>query len=205
MKFGGDRFDRHVIHYHPTHLVLDTLRCLFVMGVVLLHAAESQMTLENEWAVDDPRITSVADQLVVFLDVILMSALFFVAGYFTLPTLRRRGAAGFLWRKFWNLVIPGAMAVVLLNSMWKYVFHLTRSWEAGETPMGYWEAWWFFLSSIQWTEVGNIHAFNFTLLHVWFITVLVVFYLAVQATAWYRRRPTCPSADHFAMKHRHGA
>ena len=42
---------------------LDTLRYILVLAVVVLHAVESQVTFDIQWAVDDPRITSLADQI----------------------------------------------------------------------------------------------------------------------------------------------
>jgi glucan biosynthesis protein C len=160
---------------------LDTLRYLLVVGVVLLHAVEPQMSLENDWAVDDPRTTPLADQTVVFFDVMLMSILFFIAGYFTVPTMLRRGVAGFWRRKLWSLAVPGVLVVIFLNPVWKYVYHLTRAWSAGELPIGYGQAWWLFVTSAKWFELGNIHSFNFTLLHVWFVTLLLLFYVPVTA------------------------
>jgi glucans biosynthesis protein C len=163
----------------PRVWFLDTLRYVLVLAVVILHAAEPQMTVDNDWAVDDPRITPLADQIVVFLDIMLMSVLFFVAGYFTLPTMTRRGVGGFWRRKCWSLIVPAVLVVLVLNPVWKYVYHLTRSWAAAETPMSYLEAWWLFLNGIRWFEIGNIHSFDYTLLHVWFISVLLVFFALV--------------------------
>ena len=67
--------------------------------------------------------------------------------------------------------------------MWKYVYQLTRAWAAGDVPKGYLEAWWGFLTSIKWYEAGNIHSLDFTLLHVWFISLLLAFYIPVTILA----------------------
>ena len=90
---------------------LDTLRYILVLAVVVLHAVESQFTFANDWAVDDPRATPVADQILLFLDIMLMSILFFIAGYFTVPTIQRRGVTGFWRRKFCSLLVPATLTV----------------------------------------------------------------------------------------------
>jgi glucans biosynthesis protein C len=51
--------------------------------------------------------------IVLLLDVPLMPVLFFVAGYFALPSLQRRGTGGFIREKVVRL--PGGVSVDLLD------------------------------------------------------------------------------------------
>jgi peptidoglycan/LPS O-acetylase OafA/YrhL len=78
---------------------LDNLRAFAIVMVVILHASITYMVAAPEWwYVLDPDRSAFFTALVLLVDVPTMPALFFVAGYFAIPSLRRRGTRGFVGR-----------------------------------------------------------------------------------------------------------
>ena len=74
--------------------------------------------------------------LVLVVDVPNMPALFFVAGFFALPSLQRRGLDGFVREKLVRLAIPWIFAVIFLAPLVTYMIYVSR-----DNPMGYLEFW----------------------------------------------------------------
>ena len=84
----------------PRLYFLDNLRAFVIVMVVVLHASITYMLFAPEWwYVLDPDRSQVFTWLVLVVDVPNMPALFFVAGYFALPSLQRRGLDGFVRAK----------------------------------------------------------------------------------------------------------
>ena len=67
----------------------DNIRYLTVMLVVVLHSACGYSNYMPHWLVNDAN-SIFFDYLLVILGVFLMPVLFFIAGYFTLPSLQKR-------------------------------------------------------------------------------------------------------------------
>ena len=75
----------------------DNLRACVIVLVIVLHASITYMTYAPQWwYVLDPDNSDVFAMLVLLIDVPLMPILFFLAGYFTLPSLQKRGVNLFL-------------------------------------------------------------------------------------------------------------
>ena len=83
-------------------IFLDNLRWLFVAGVVLQHAANAYRNLAW-WPVNNPAASPAAVYLSAFLDAFTMPLLFFIAGYFALPTIAKKGPARFISGKLKRL------------------------------------------------------------------------------------------------------
>jgi len=121
----------------PRLFFLDNLRAFAIVLVVVLHAAISYMLYAPEWwYVLDPDRSLLFTMLVLVVDVPIMPALFFVAGYFALPSLERRGLDGFIREKLVRLAIPWVFAVVFLAPLVSYMSYVSR-----DNPMGYLEFW----------------------------------------------------------------
>jgi surface polysaccharide O-acyltransferase-like enzyme len=89
------------------------------------------------WYVADPERSIVFDALVVLLDVPLMPILFFISGYFALPTLtKRRSAKEFLKNKFKRVGFPWIFGSVILAPPITYMIYLSRS-----IPMSFVQFW----------------------------------------------------------------
>jgi len=121
----------------PRLYFLDNLRAFAIVLVIVLHASITYMAYAPEWwYVLDPDRSLGFTMVVLLLDVPIMPALFFVAGYFALPSLQRRGLGGFVREKVVRLAIPWVLGVVFLAPLVTYLTYVSR-----DIPMGYLEFW----------------------------------------------------------------
>jgi glucan biosynthesis protein C len=121
----------------PRLYFLDNLRAFVIVMVIVLHASITYMVSAPEWwYVLDKDRSLLFTMLVLLVDVPLMPALFFVAGFFALPSLQRRGPSGFLREKTVRLAIPWVFGVVFLAPLATYMTYVSR-----DIPMGYLEFW----------------------------------------------------------------
>jgi glucan biosynthesis protein C len=131
---------------------LDNLRYLMVVLVVLFHAVAAYAIVAPHWAVHDTTTVAASVYRELF-DVFLMPVLFFVAGYFALPSLKKRGTWEFLKDKFRRLLVPWALAVLIVlplavydkpvkpvQPFWRYWLNYLGSFEVrlrfSQTPVG---------------------------------------------------------------------
>lgn len=106
---------------------LDNLRAVAVLAVVLLHTSICYMVAAPKWwYVVDPDVSLVFTVIVLVVDVPIMSAMFLVAGYFAIPSLRRRGAGGFVREKLIRLGAPWVFGVVVLAPAVTYLSYVSR-------------------------------------------------------------------------------
>jgi len=121
----------------PRLYFLDNLRAFVIVMVVVLHASITYMAFGPKWwYVVDPDQSMVFTLLVLLVDVPNMPALFFVAGFFAIPSLERRGVRGFVREKSLRLAIPWLFAVVFLAPLATYMIYVSR-----DIPTGYLEFW----------------------------------------------------------------
>jgi glucan biosynthesis protein C len=121
----------------PRLFFLDNLRAFVIVMVIVLHASITYMAFAPEWwYVLDADRSDFFTMLVLVVDVPNMPALFFVAGFFALPSLQRRGLGGFVREKIVRLVIPWGLGVVFLAPLIAYMSYVSR-----DIPMGYLEFW----------------------------------------------------------------
>jgi len=107
----------------------DSLRFFAIALVVVLHASITYMSSGPAWwYVADPDQSQGVFFLAVVLlvDVPIMPILFFAAGYFALPSLRRRGVDGFLREKALRIGAPWLLGVVLLAPLETYMYDVSR-------------------------------------------------------------------------------
>jgi glucans biosynthesis protein C len=159
---------------------MDALRFWLVLMVILLHSAASQTNYL--WPVQNPRASNCALWFILLLAAFVMPSLFFVAGYFALPSLTSRGPWTFVKAKFNRLVIPALLVMVFLNPVHRYIHHHTHGFPQG-VPRGYFDYWLHFLGSVTWFQRGSLMDFEFSWLHLWFVNVLFVFF-AITALVW---------------------
>ena len=76
-------------------IFFDNLRLFFVVRVVLQHAANAYNGL-NWWPVAEAGPSLVVNWLGAVLDAFTMPLLFYVAGFFVVPTMEKKGVALFL-------------------------------------------------------------------------------------------------------------
>jgi peptidoglycan/LPS O-acetylase OafA/YrhL len=121
----------------PRLYFLDNLRAVVIVLVIVLHASITYMAYPPQWwYVLDPDQSLLFTAIVLVVDVALMPTLFFVAGFFALPSLERRGLGGFIREKLVRLALPWVFGVVFLAPLATYMSYVSR-----HIDMGYLEFW----------------------------------------------------------------
>ncbi len=163
-------------------IFLDKIRYTLVLGVVLLHAACAYAPIIVWWSVRDLDGTRLFDLLIVILDIFLMPGLFFLAGYFALSSLaKRQGSGQFILAKLKRLGIP----LVLVGLFWVPIISYLRYLEDNGVDHSYLSFWWMQMQTVldfHWVsfvsqEVAIQHINDFSLWHLWFISLLLIFFI----------------------------
>ena len=111
---------------------LDNFRAVVILLVIVLHASITYMLYAPSWwYVVDPHQSIDFTMLVLVVDVPLMPAMFFVAGYFALSSLQRRGSGGFMREKLVRVAAPWILGVVLLAPLETYMTEVSRHVDIG--------------------------------------------------------------------------
>ena len=142
---------------------LDNLRTFMIFLVVLVHAGlvyESAGFCALFWIVDDYSTNILADYLNTFIDIFVMAVIFFVAGYFTPPSLKSKTSIGFLKTKLKRLMLPWGVAVLTLIPLYKVIFLYSR-----QIPQEHWSSYFHFTNRL------------FSQNWLWFLPVLFSFNL----------------------------
>ena len=157
---------------------LDNLRYFIVFCVVVLHAALAHSRLTPWWPVQEvaPDMTSVFDVIVLITDVFIMPIMFFIAGFFALRSIRKRGPWAFIRSKLTRIGIPllvGATAIVPIIG---YIYEYFRSTDAASS--GYIAYWIKYLESFGQFYVGYVTSFGqFSHNYFWFLSLLFWFFV----------------------------
>jgi glucan biosynthesis protein C len=150
----------------PRLVFLDNLRATVIALVVVLHASITYMAYAPDWwYVLDRRRSLLFTAIVLLVDVPIMPALFFIAGYFALPSFRRRGPRNFIREKAIRLGLPWVIGVVFLAPLTTYMTYVSR-----DVPTGYLKFW----TTDFWGPMFQQSVY-------WFLGILFVAFLLV---AW---------------------
>ncbi len=150
---------------------MDFVRVLALFGVILFHASGAYANIPY-WSVQNG-ISNKAIGIRELVDVFIMPLFFFLAGYFTLSSLRKKGSWGFFKSKFWELGFVWIVVVILVIpfSWWIVNRHSVTG--------GYLTTWLTWIQSAGQTRLGvfktpaqSVH------LHFWFISLLFAFFIA---------------------------
>ncbi|WP_165498337.1 acyltransferase family protein [Siculibacillus lacustris] len=152
---------------------MDNLRSFIVCIVVVFHAALAFMIFCPEWwPVADPQQNLFFTGVVLLTDVPIMPIMFLLAGYFGLESLRRRGLGDFWHDKFWRIVVPWLLGIVVIAPFCPYFLLLSRD----ANPPSFLHV----LTDLYFTERYNTQG------ALWFLGVLTVFFgaLSLVWAAW---------------------
>ena len=158
-------------------LFLDNLRYLMVIGVVVLHSAVSYSNFVPWWCVKETNQNSLFfDILLLILDVFLMPVLYFIAGWFAIPSFHSNGTRIFLKRKLKRLGLPLLIGIPLIGPSFSYIYHYTRS---GFTLTSDFSYYWFqYLKGAADLKLGMITSIDqFSHSHLWFMSLLFFFFI----------------------------
>lgn len=149
---------------------IDNLRYLMVVLVIAYHAVAAYAIVAPHWTVHDTSMFA-ADIVRELFDVFMMPILFFVAGYFALPSLKKKGVWRFLEDKVRRILIPWALAVFLVAPLALYD-------QPVKPIQPFWRYWLWYLGQFELrlrytqTPVGAT-----TQMIYWFLSLLFAFFL----------------------------
>jgi fucose 4-O-acetylase-like acetyltransferase len=110
---------------------LDNLRTFMIFLVVLYHAglvyASSGVGTYINWLVVDPATNDLPDLVNLIVDIFIIATLFFIAGYFTPLSLKTKKDWTFFKDRFKRLMIPWAIAVLIIIPLYKVIFLYSRN------------------------------------------------------------------------------
>ena len=108
----------------------------------------------------------------------MMPLLFFIAGYFAIPSLDRRGAKYFLKNKVIRLGIPYLIGVMIVSSTMPFIRCHIRSYDGNSTVPGYGEYWLSYIKSLGDFRIENVTQTTELVINpYWFIGLLLVFFV----------------------------
>ena len=107
---------------------LDNLRALVIVLVVVLHGSMTYMAYAPPWwYVLDSQNSLFFTILVLLVDVPIMLIMFFISGYFALPSLAKRGSTKFVKDKFIRVGAPWLAGALLLAPPTSYMIYYSRA------------------------------------------------------------------------------
>jgi len=167
-------------HAENRVIFFDNLRWLFVLFVILEHSSNAYRNL-IWWPVADTDTSIIAGWVSAFSDAFAMPLLFYVAGYFAIPTIRKRGTLLFLRGKLKRLGIPWLLCILTICPVLPLIYHFTRN--GLSLTMSYWDLWVALLKNAAEFNVGLIVSMNDLMMnnhfyqrYMWFLSLLLVFF-----------------------------
>lgn len=150
---------------------LDNLRTFLIFLVVVLHSGlVYEAALETLWIVVDPDKANNLGLLRMYLDVFVMFTLFYISGYFVLPSIHKKSTGKFISDKAKRLMFPWLVGVLTMIPAYKYIFLYSRGLPQEE---------WFTYFHIFQRSYGNPFFFadNPVQNWLWFLPILFSFQL----------------------------
>jgi len=151
----------------------DHIRYLMVLLVVVLHSSCAYSRFTDWWWVNDIN-AEFFDYLLTLLGLFLMPVLFFISGYFALPSIQSKGFLRFIQVKLKRFGIPLILGVFLAGPYFKYI----RTRQMDSLTANYWEK---FTQNIDYAVVfrtGFIQSLEqFQHNYFWFISLLLFFFV----------------------------
>jgi hypothetical protein len=162
-------------------IFLDNLRYFFVLCVVLQHATNAYNGL-SWWPVAEETSSMVVGWLSAFFDAFTMPLLFYVAGYFAVPTIRKKGVSAFLKGKLKRLGIPWLVCILTICPILPLIYHYTRN--NLVLTESYWDLWKTVMTNAARLDIGIIDSMNtlmqnndFYQRYMWFLSLLLLFFV----------------------------
>lgn len=152
---------------------LDKLRYWIVLAVVVFHVAAAYAPITGWWAVND-RNAMLFNEFIMGLSLFLMPTLFFIAGYFTLPSHKGRSTWQFIRKKLKRLGIPCLIFIPLYNPFQMFIWEYSRHY----SPVSFREASLMAFQSAAKFRTGIVtSSLEFHHHYFWFISLLLLFFI----------------------------
>jgi hypothetical protein len=154
-------------------LFFDMVRNLAMLSVVLYHAAGAYSTVASYWPVHDGS-SIIADGIRELFDVFMMPIFFFLAGYFTFPSLNRQGTLKFLTGKLKRLGVPWLLALFVIIPMSLYFTRVKANPDFLHQP--FWQYWMTYLADFGTFRISLLSVDKTNQMHFWFLSLLLSFF-----------------------------
>ena len=162
-------------------IFFDNLRLLLVICVVFQHSSNAYNSRLIWWPVADETFSSLAEWVNAFIDAFAMPLLFYIAGYFAVPTMHKKGAVFFLKGKLKRLGAPWLICILTICPIVPLVYHYTR--DNFILASAYWTMWLDLMRNAAEFDIGVIRSMNtlmqnnqFYQRYMWFLSLLVLFF-----------------------------
>ena len=172
-------------------IFFDSLRYLFVFGVVCQHAGMAYVST-GWWPVDEG-FSNIVDLLVNFADGFLMPGLFYISGYFAIPSIRKRSIPAFVQAKLKRLGFPWLICIVFICPILPLVYHYTRN--GMQLSVSYLTTWLEVMQNALRFDIGLMPPKPdlmqndlFYQRYMWFISLLIVFFILFSLLYHYQKR-----------------
>ena len=166
-------------------ILFDNLRYLFVLCVVLLHSGQAYTNMVKWWPVSD-QTSKIIDPLFFLLNTFSIPLLFYIAGYFAVPVMQKKGIGSFLKGKLKKLGIPWLVCILTICPVLPLVYHYTRN--NFTLSMSYWDLWVLLMRNMAELNVGIISSMSalmknniFYQRYMWFLSLLLLFFFIFAA------------------------
>jgi glucan biosynthesis protein C len=154
----------------------DNIRYLIIFTVVVMHAGSAYSNLVPLWPMPDESKSKSFDVILLIWDIFGMPVLFFIAGYFALPSLRRKKSVGlFLKSKFKHLGIPFVLFLFFVLPVIFYLLKYSRSEISAISPLEYWFQFVLMAADLKVRYFQPSDIFNQG--HLWFVSLLIFFFV----------------------------
>ena len=161
---------------------LDNIRSLIIILVLIFHSGASYGTGVAFWPFHEENPSGAIDFFMFICDVFFMAVMFFIAGYFVLPDLSKKGLRGFIQGKLKRLGLPWLIITAVVLPALDYIHYVFNHITQSLSPAGFMEYWLLSMKKIGEFYVGwmDMSAYyymtdNFYQRYMWFISLLLFF------------------------------
>ncbi|MDR2194889.1 MAG: acyltransferase family protein [Treponema sp.] len=165
-------------------IFLDNVRSLIIILVLIFHSGASYGSAVEFWPFHDNNPNGIIDFFMFLCDVFFMAIMFFIAGYFVLPDLQKRGLWKFIRNKLKRLGMPWIIITVTILPLIDYIHYLTNHIEQSLPTENFIEYWLSCMKKIGefyigWMDMSTYYYMpdNFYQRYMWFISLLLLFFI----------------------------
>jgi glucans biosynthesis protein C len=165
-------------------IFFDNLRSLMVLLVLIFHSGASYGSGVEFWPFHDKNPSRIIDIFMFLCDVFMMAILFFIAGFFTLPNLQKKGTLRFITGKLKRLGLPWLIITIIILPILDYIYYYVQHFNQVMPLRSFWEHWILSVNKIMEFHIGWIDMSrywnmneNFYQRYMWFISLLLLFFI----------------------------
>ncbi|MEG2290201.1 MAG: acyltransferase family protein [Clostridium sp.] len=173
---------------------LDNIRTLMVVLVLIFHAGAAYSSAVDFWPFHERSSSGLIDFYMLLGDVFMMSTLFFIAGYFAMPSYNKRGGRGFLKDKFKILGIPWLVITVLILPIIDYINYIFNL-SDGLIGTSFGQYWLLSMKKILEFNFGFLDMSKYIGMpdqyyqrYMWFLSLLLLFFIIFVFYMWIKNK-----------------